>query len=176
VPASIWLQPRGRQERMLRRVIETMARAHHTVAFPPHLTVCGVPDLSVVDAVAAYVREDERLPITVAKAAVTSAMISPFRAVFIEVENSRQLCDFRKRLREIAGAPEVDPPHISLFYTLDHHTQCPRPGLDAAKLAAIACDCAARIGDAGFTLARPVVVSSDGEWTNVRSWKVIRGL
>lgn len=175
MPASIWLQLCGRQERTPQRVIETIARAHDTVAFPTHLTVCGVGDLTVVDAVVAYVRENARLPIRAAKAAVTSA-ISPFRAVFIEVENSRQLSDFRERLREIAGAPEVDPPHISLFHTLDHHTQRPRPGLDAARLAAIACDCAARIGDAGFTLARPVVVSSDGEWTNVRSWKVIRAL
>jgi hypothetical protein len=176
MPASIWLRLSGRQTRMLQRVIDRMAQAHGTVAFPPHLTVCGVPDLAVLDAAAAYVRESALLPIAVAKAAVTGALITPFRAVFIEVENSRQLRKFRERLREIAGAPEFDPPHISLFYTLDHHTQQPRPDLDAAKLAAIARDCGAQIGDAGFTLGRPVVVRPDGEWANVRSWKVIRAL
>jgi hypothetical protein len=176
MPAAIWLRVSGRQEQALQRVIDTTARAHGTVAFPPHLTVCGIPDLAVVDAVGAYVRESALLPIRVAKAGVTAAMITPFRAVFIEVENSRQLSDFRERLREIAGAPEFDPPHISLLYTLDHRTQRPRLDLDAVKLAAIACQSAAQIGDAGFTLARPVIVGCDGEWINVRSWKVIRAL
>jgi hypothetical protein len=176
MPASIWLQLAGRQERMLQGVISRMAQAHGTVVFPPHLTVCGVPDLAVVDAVAAYVRESPLLPMTVAKVAVTGAMVTPFRAVFIEVEDGRELQELRERLREIAGAPEFDPPHISLLYTLDHHTQRLRLDLDAAKLTAIARDCAKRIGDAGFTLARPVIVSADGEWTNVRSWKVIRAL
>ncbi len=94
----------------------------------------------------------------------------------LEVENSRQLWEFRERLREITGTPEFNPPHISLLYTLDHHTQRPRLDLDAVKPAAIVCQSAAQIGDAGFTRARPVVVGSDGEWTNVRSWKVIRAL
>jgi hypothetical protein len=176
MPGAIWLQLSGRQKRMLQRVIDTMAQAHGTVAFPPHLTVCGVPDPAVLDTAAAYVRESALLPIAVAKAAVTGAVITPFRAVFIELENSRQLREFRERLREIAGAPEVDPPHISLFYALDHHTQRSRLDLDAAKLAAIARDCAARIGDAGFALGRPVFVRPEGEWTNVRSWRVIRAL
>jgi hypothetical protein len=39
----------------------------------------------VLDAVAAYVRECGLLPLRVAKIAVTGAVITPFRAVFIGV-------------------------------------------------------------------------------------------
>jgi hypothetical protein len=55
---SIWLLPEGRQEQRLQELINRLAEEHATVAFAPHLTVCGVPgDLAVLDAAAAYVRE-----------------------------------------------------------------------------------------------------------------------
>ena len=41
------------------------------------------------------------MPLTVAKTAVTGAVITPFRAVFIEVENSPGLREFRETLRDI---------------------------------------------------------------------------
>jgi hypothetical protein len=79
--------------------------------------VCGVPgDLAVLDAAAAYVRECGLLPLRVAKAAVAGMVITPFRAVFIEVENSAELREFRERLRDIVGAPTLIPPHISVLY------------------------------------------------------------
>jgi hypothetical protein len=172
---SIWLRPEGRQEQLLQGIINRVAEAHHTVSFAPHLTVCSLPgDLAVLDAAAAYIKECGLLPLRVAKQAVTGAVITPFRAVFIEIENSLALAEFRERLRAIVGAPALIPPHVSLFYTIDRATQEPRPDLDAAALAAIADRCRAMIGDTHFTLGRPIANGSAGPESDVRSWKAIR--
>src|ERR1700720_2213245 len=145
---SIWLLPEGRQGQRLQELINRLAEEHATVAFAPHLTVCGVRgDLAVLDAAAAYVRECGLLPLRVAKAAVTGAATTPFRAIFIEVKNSLELREFRERLRDIVGAPELIPPHISLLYTLDRDTQAPRPDFDAERLQEIAARCADEIDD-----------------------------
>jgi 2'-5' RNA ligase len=96
---SIWLRPQDDQEQALQSLIDRIAGEHGTVPFAPHLTVCGVPDLAVLDAAAAYVKRCGLLPLRVAKIAVTGAVITPFRAVFIEVENSPELREFRERLR-----------------------------------------------------------------------------
>jgi 2'-5' RNA ligase len=174
---SIWLRPEGRQEQRLQDLINRLAEEHGTVTFAPHLTVCGVPgDLTVLDAAAACVRECGLLPLRVVKAAVTGAVITPFRAVFIEVENSPELRKFRERLRDIVSAPPLIPPHISLLYTLDRNSQAPRPDFDAERLKAIATRCAEAIDDAHFTLGRPVVNSAGGGEQDVRNWNVIRSL
>src|SRR5712691_8144934 len=174
---SIWLRPQGRQEQTLQSLIDRMAGEHRTVSFRPHLTVCSVQaDLAVLETAAAYIKECGLLPLTVAKTAVTGAVITPFRAVFIEIENSPGLREFRERLRDIVGAPALIPPHISLLYTLDRVSQDHRPDLGAEKLAAIAARCADAIKDVDFTLARPAVNSTGGTETDVRSWKVIRSL
>src|SRR5437016_1017106 len=61
---SIWLRPEGRQERALQRLIDHVATEHGTVAFPPHLTVCGgIGDLAVLDAAAGYVEKCGLLPL-----------------------------------------------------------------------------------------------------------------
>jgi hypothetical protein len=102
------------------------------VSFRPHLTVCSVSDdPAVLDDVAADIRECGLLPLTVAKTAVTGAVITPFRAVFIEVENNPALRKFRERLRDIVGTPALIPPHISLLYTLDRVSQVHRSDIDA---------------------------------------------
>ena len=174
---SIWLQPEGRQERELQELIERLAAQQQTVAFRPHLTVCSVPDDAVVlDAVATYVRKCGLLPLKVAKTAVTGAVITPFRAVFIGVENSPALHEFRERLRDISGAPELIPPHISLLYTLDRVSQAHRPDLNGKVLAAIAARCAEAIEDTEFILSRPVVNSTGATETDVRNWTVVREL
>ena len=173
---SIWLRPEGLQEQRLRELIDRLAEEHGTVSFAPHLTVCGVPgDLAVLDAAGIYVRECGLLPLKVAKTAVTGAVITPFRAVFIEIENSPELREFRERLCDIVRAPPLIPPHISLLYTLDRNNQAPRPDFDAERLNAIAARSAEAIEDAHFTLGRPVVNSAGGE-SDVRSWNVIRSL
>jgi hypothetical protein len=174
---SIWLRPQGHQEQALQSLIDRLADEHRTVSFHPHLTVCALPgDPAVLDAAAAYIKECGLLPLTVAKTSVTGAVITPFRAVFIEIENSPRLSEFRERLRDIVGAPALIPPHISLLYTLDRDTQAHRPDLDAAMLAAIAARCAEAITDLEFTLTRPVVNSAGSAQTDVRNWKVIRSL
>jgi len=174
---SIWLRPEGRQEQRLQDLINRLAEEHGTVTFAPHLTVCGVPgDLTVLDAAADYVSECGLLPLRVVKAAVTGAVITPFRAVFIEVENSTELRKFRERLHDIVSAPPLIPPHISLLYTLDRNSQAPRPDFDAERLRAIAAGCAEAIHDALLTLGGPVVNSAGGGEQDVRSWNVIRSL
>ena len=174
---SIWLRPEGRQEQRLQELIDRLAEEHGTVAFAPHLTMCGVPgDLAVLDAAAAYVRECGLLPLKVAKTVVTGAVITPFRAVFIEIENAPELREFRQRLHDIVGAPPLIPPHISLFYTLGRSSQAPRPDFDAERLKTIAVKCAEAIDDAHLTLGRPVVNSAGGGESDVRSWNVIRSL
>jgi len=174
---SIWLRPQGRQEQQLQSLIDRLASEHHTVSFRPHLTVCSVSgDLAVLDAAAAYVKECGLLPLTMAKTAVTGAVITPFRAVFIEIENSPGLREFRERLRDIVGAPALIPPHISLLYTLDRVSQGYRPDLDAEMLAAIAGRCAEVIKDTDFTLVRPVVNGASRMETDVRSWRILRYL
>jgi 2'-5' RNA ligase len=174
---SIWLRPEGRQEQQLQNLIDCLANENHTVSFSPHLTVCRASaEAAVLEAAAAYIRECGLLPLKVPKMAVTGAVITPFRAVFIEVENSPALREFRERLREIVGARELIPPHISLLYTLDHVSQTHRPDLDAEVLAAIAFRCAEAIKDTVFTLSRPVVNSTGTMETDVRNWAVVRSL
>src|SRR2546421_12579929 len=152
MPASIWLRPTIPKAAELQRIIDRLSEAHGTVTFRPHLTVCGVPgDLGVLDAASAYVKECGLLPLKVAKMAVTGAGITPFRAVFIEVENSPALQEFRERLREACGGPPRIPPHISLFYTRRRESQAPPTGLDAPKRAAGAADSAASIPAARST-------------------------
>jgi len=177
MPASIWLRPTIQKAAELQRIIDRLSEAHRTVTFRPHLTVCGIPgDIGVLDAASAYVKECRLLPLKVAKVAVTGAVITPFRAVFIEVENTPQLQEFRERLRQICGAPPLIPPHISLFYTLDRESQAPRADFDAARLAAIAADCAAAITDTALTLGRPVANSASSAQPDISSWRVIRRL
>ncbi len=172
---SIWLRPQSRQEHELRRLIDRLAAEHHTVSFRPHLTVCSVSDdPAVLDAATAYIRGCGLLPLSVAKTAVTGAVITPFRAVFIEVEDSPALREFRERLQEIASAPALIPPHISLLYTLDRISQAHRPDLDAEVLAAVAARCAKAIKDTDFTLARPVVNSTGATEMDVRNWRIMR--
>jgi hypothetical protein len=175
---SIFLRPEGRQEAGLQALINRVAAEHGTVPFPPHLTVCGVADdhLSALDEAAAYVKECGLLPLTVAKAAVTGAVITPFRAVFIEVENSPELREFREKLRDIVGGAPLIPPHISLLYTIDGVTQTPRPDFTAERLQAIAARCAEAIPDMQLTLARPIVNSAGAGATDVRGWRMIREL
>jgi hypothetical protein len=174
---SIWLRPEGRQGQRLQELINRLAEEHGTVKFAPHLTVCGVPgDLAVLDAAAFYVRRCGLLPLKVAKTAITGAVITPFRAVFIEVENSAELREFREQLRDIVSAPPLIPPHISLLYTLDRNSQTPRPDFDAVRLRGIAAGCTEAIDDAHFTLGGPVVNSASGGEQDVHSWNVMRSL
>jgi len=174
---SIWLQPHRRQQQVLQSLIDRIADEHHTVSFRPHLTVCQIAaDPDVLDAAAAYIKACALLPLRVAKTGVTGAVITPFRAVFIEVANSPELREFRERLRDIVGAPPLIPPHISLLYTLDRLSQAQRSDLNAEVLAAIAARCADAIKDEVITLTRPVVNSAGGPQADVRTWKVVRSL
>jgi 2'-5' RNA ligase len=174
---SIWLRPEGRQEQELQSLIDTLAGEYGTVSFCPHLTVCTLSgDRAGLDAASAYIKECGLLPLRVAKTAVTGAVITPFRAVFIEVENNPALRQFREQLREIVGAGRLIPPHISLLYTLDAASQTHRPDLDEKVLTAIAARCADAITDPEFTLARPVVNDTGATETNVSSWRLGRAL
>ena len=172
---SIWLLPQAAQEQALQAVIDGLADQHGGVRFQPHLTVCSsLRNIAALDAASAYVRQSGSLPLTVTIKGVASGTESPFRAVFAEVENSRRLREFREALRDMTGAGELHPPHISLLYTLDRNAQRPMPLLDAARLRAIADDCNTRIPRGKLILDRAVVKTAEDRWENVSSWAIAR--
>ena len=174
---SIWLLPQAVQEQALQAVIDSLADQHGTVRFQPHLTVCGsVRNIAALDAASTYVKQSGLLPLTATTTGVASGAGSPFRAVFIEIENSPALRDFRETLRDLTGAGELHPPHISLLYTLDRNTQQPVPQLDAARLRSIADDCNTRIPLGELILDRTVVKTAEDGWENVGSWAIARML
>ena len=176
--ASIWLQPTGDARERLKALIAALATRHGTVPFEPHLTVCGTRELTrdQSDAAADYVRRCGLLPITMRRLAISHSTTTPFKAVIIDVENTPALGDFRETLRRITGAGEPEPPHISLLYTLDERGERTPWAADATRLSAIAAYGAARVAEASFVLDKPVIVTPEGDWTNIRSWKIVRKL
>jgi 2'-5' RNA ligase len=174
---SIWLLPQTAQEQALQAVIDALAEQCGTVRFQPHLTVCSaLQNTATFDAASAYVRRSGLLPFTATITGVGSGSESPFRAVFAEIENSPALQEFRETLRNLTGAGELHPPHISLLYTLDRNTQRPMPQFDATRLGAIAAECNVRVPRGELVLNRAVVKTTEDGWANVRSWAVLRTL
>ena len=174
---SIWLLPQAAQEQALQAVIDSLADQHGTVRFQSHLTVCGsLRNVAALDAASAYVMQSGLLPLTTSMTGVASGAESAFRAVFIEIENSPALRDFRETLRDLTGAGELHTPHVSLLYTLDRNTQQPMPQLDAARLRVIAKDCNTRIPAGELILDRAAVKTAEDHWENVRSWALARML
>lgn len=176
--ASIWLQPSGEAREKLNALIASLAARHGTVPFDPHLTVCGTRHLSATqsDAAADYVRRCGLLPITVRKLGISHSTTTPFKAVIVDVENTPALRDFRETLRRITGAPEPEPPHISLLYTLDERGERTPWSAEKTRLSAIAAEGAAGVPQESFLLDNPVIVAPDGDWTNIRSWGIVREL
>jgi hypothetical protein len=147
------------------------------VRFQSHLTVCGsLRNIAALDAASAYVKQSGLLPLTATMTGVASGAESPFRAVFAEIENSPALQGFRETLRDLTGAGELHPPHISLLYTLDRNTQQPMPQFDAARLRVIAKDCNTGIPAGELILDRTAVKTAEDHWENVRSWALARVL
>jgi 2'-5' RNA ligase len=178
MPASIWLQPTGTQQEMLRSLIAALAGRHGTASFEPHLTVCSARGLdpAKTEAAADYVRRSAPIPLAVRRAGISYSTTTPFRAVVIEVENALELSSFREALRRIIGAAEPEPPHISLLYTITEQGERPGWWSNGTRLRAIAEECAARIEATEFVLDHPIIVAPDGDWTNINSWKVVRKL
>jgi len=176
--ASIWLQLASEQDARLRELIAALAAKNGTMAFQPHLTVCAVPNPSpaIADAAAAYVKSCRLLPLTVRKTGISTSPTVSFRAVIIDVENTPPLHAFREEVRRITGATELIAPHISLLYTIDATEQRTAWAANAERLQAIADEAAPRVAATEFVLAEPVVVTTDGEWTNIKSWTIIRHL
>ena len=63
---------------------------------------------------------------------------------------------------------------IALYITELERFCRERDGL--ATLKSIAEDCDRRVETSEFILDRPVIVAPDGDWTNIRSWRVVRRL
>lgn len=174
---SIWLLPQTAQEQALQAVIEALAKQYGTVRFQPHLTVCSsLQNTAALDAASAYVRRSRLLPFTATITEIGSGTESPFRAVFVEIENNPELQEFRETLRELTGAGQLHAPHISLLYTLDRDSQQPAPQFDAARLRAIAEECNTRLPRGELILDRAVVKTTEGGWENIRSWALLRTL
>jgi 2'-5' RNA ligase len=176
MPASIWLRLSNEQETSLRVLIERLAGAHGTVPFQPHLTVCSPQSAASWDAAAEYVRRSRALPLRVRKKRTSFSTTRPMMAVVIQVEDTLDLRKFRDDLRRITGAVKPPPPHISLLYAVDETHRQPSWSSDESSLKSIAEECARRVEASEFVLDRPVIVAPDGEWTNIRSWRVMRTL
>ena len=174
--ASIWLRLSDEQETSLRAVIERLANTHRTVPFQPHLTVCSPQSEASWDAAADYVRGSKALPLRVGKKHISFSTRAPMMAVVIYVEDTPDLRTFREGLRRITGAPEPPPPHISLLYAVDETGRQPSWSSNETRLKSIADECARQVDATEFVLDHPVIVSPDGEWTNIRSWRAVRML
>jgi len=175
--ASIWLQLRGEEEASLGALIAMLASARGTVPFQPHLTVCSPrsnPDSW--DAAAEYIRGSRLLPLSVRKKRISYSTTAPMRAVVIDVEAAADLQSFREDLRRITGAVEPHPPHISLLYSVEETGRQPSWSADESRLKTIAEECGRRVDAREFILDRPVIVAPDGDWANIRSWRVVRRL
>ena len=173
--ASIWLQLSNEQEAALRALIESLASAHGTVPFQPHLTVCSPQSETSWDAAAEYVRSGTTLPLRVRKKRISFSTTAPMRAVVIDAEDTPLLRTFREDLRRVTGAVEP-PPHISLLYAVDATGRQPRRLSDENTLKTIAEECTRQVGEGEFVLDRPVIVATDGTWTNIKSWHAVRTL
>jgi hypothetical protein len=175
--ASIWLQLSGEQHASLGRLIEMLANAHGTVPFRPHLTVCSPqanPDSW--DTAAEYIRDSALLPLVVRKTRISYSTTAPMRAVVIDLEASSGLRTLREDLRRITGAVAPPPPHISLLYSVGETGRQPQWSSDENRLKRIAEECGRRVEMSEFTLDGPVIVVPDGDWSNIRSWRVARTL
>ena len=176
MPASIWLRLSDEQEGSLRELIARLANAHGTVPFQPHLTVCSPQSEASWDAAAEYVRHRAVLPLRVGKKRLSFSTTAPMMAVVIYVEDTPELRTFREDLQRLTGAIEPPPPHISLLYGVDKTGRQPSWSSDEGALHGIAEECARQVEASEFVLDHPVIVAPDGEWTNIRSWRVVRGL
>jgi 2'-5' RNA ligase len=174
--ASIWLRLSTEQEASLQSLIERLAGARGTVPFQPHLTVCSPQSEACWDAAAEYVRHSEALPLRVAKKRISFSTTAPMRAVVINVDDTPELRTFREDLRRITDAVEPPPPHISLLYAVDETGQQPSWSSDQGTVKSIAEESARHVDASEFVLDHPVIVAPDGEWTNIRSWRVVRTL
>jgi hypothetical protein len=175
--ASIWLQLSGEEEASLGALIARLASAHGTVPFQPHLTVCSPqsnPDSW--DAAGEYIRGSRLLPLRVRKKRISCSATAPMRAVVIDVEAAADLQRFCKDLRRITGAAEPHPPHISLLYSVEETGRQPSWSSDESKLKTIAEECGRQVDAREFILDRPVIVTPDGAWTDIKSWRVVRRL
>ena len=176
MPASIWLQLSDEQEASLRALIQSLAQTHGTVPFQPHLTVCSPHSEAFWGAAKEYVRQSQALPLRVGKKGISFSTTAPMMAVVIDVEYTPDLRTFRADLRQITGAVEPPPPHISLLYGVDQTGLRPSWSSDESRLKSIAEDCARRVDASEFALDHPVIVAPDGEWTNIKSWRMVRTL
>ena len=176
MPASIWLRLSNEQEASLRALIERLAGAHGTVPFQPHLTVCSPQSAASWDAAAEYVPRSRALPLRVRNKCISFSTTTPMMAVVIEVEDTLDLRKFRDDLRRFTGAVKPPSPHISLLYAVDETQRQPSWSSDENILKSIAEECARRVEATEFVLDHPVIVAPDGEWRNIRSWRVMRTL
>jgi hypothetical protein len=174
--SAIWLQLGDEQNSLVGGLIARLAAAHGTMPFVAHLTVCSPPSEASWDAAADYVRGSKALPFRVAQKRISFSTTVPLRAVVIDLEDTPDLRAFRGDLRRITGAAEPAPPHISLLYAVDQTGLQPGWSSDEAILGGIAEECARYLGAAEFILDHPVIVATDGAWTNIRSWRVARTL
>jgi len=161
---SIWLLPEGRQEQRLQELINRLTKEHATVAFAPHLTVCGVPRRSCrarrprppMSGNADCSRLEWQRPPSRARSLRRSGPSSSRSRTARSCANSASGC------ATSFGAPAAHPAaYQPPLHARSEQSGAP-PDFDDERLKAIAAGCAEAIDDAHFTLGRPVVNSAGG--------------
>jgi hypothetical protein len=175
VLTAIWLRLCGEQEVVVQSLIRKCASTYGTVVFEPHLTVCmsEIDEMLVANSVE-YVRNSGCLPLRVAARRVAYGMESPFRAVFIDLQEDSILNALQEQLGRIVHAPKLTPPHISLLYAIDGQMRRIDSVMAEETLKDIAEECDRQLRSREFLLGRPVFVSPRVSWDDVGSWVVTR--
>jgi len=111
-------------------------------------------------------------------------------SIWLRLSNEQE-ASLRALIERLAGAHGTVPfqPHLTVCspqsaaswdaaaeYAVDETQRQPSWSSDENILKSIAEECARRVEATEFVLDHPVIVAPDGEWRNIRSWRVMRTL
>jgi len=91
-------------------------------------------------------------------------------SIWLRLSNEQE-ASLRALIERLAGAHGTVPfqPHLTVCSPQSAAS-------DENILKSIAEECARRVEATEFVLDHPVIVAPDGEWRNIRSWRVMRTL
>jgi 2'-5' RNA ligase len=115
---SLWLMPSGIIRDTITRVIKKLSTEYFTPAFDPHITLLGQvsgTEQEIIDKTTTLAKSLHPFPV---RLGVLSGMNDYFRCLFARIEESKELIDANRIVRQVFNR-ETDPsfmPHLSLLY------------------------------------------------------------